>query len=132
MIQLVIALGRNVEFVFNCFSQDENIRTYIFQGIADDRKTRTEFSVEVDLTLLHKHGIPLQEVPPLCCRLLASDAEVGLFEPNIHRRRYACSRGAPREGASRGQDETQATGFRRDGRYRVIARFSGVGVRRSK
>jgi hypothetical protein len=64
-----------VEFVLNCFSQDENIRTYIFQGIADDRKTRTEFSVEVDLTLLHKHGIPLQEVPLLCCLLLASDAQ---------------------------------------------------------
>jgi hypothetical protein len=76
MIQPVIALGRrSVEFVLNCFSQDENIRTYIFQGIANDRQTRTEFSVAVDLTLLHKHGIPLQEVPLLCCLLLASDAQ---------------------------------------------------------
>src|ERR1700694_2496502 len=76
MIQLVIELGRrNVEFVLNYFSQDENIRTYIFQRIADDRKTRTEFSVAVDLTLLHKHGIPLQEVPLLCGLLLASDAQ---------------------------------------------------------
>jgi hypothetical protein len=64
-----------VEFVLNRFSQEENIRTYLFQGIADDRKTRTEFSVAVDLTLLHKHGIPLQEVPLLCCILLASDSQ---------------------------------------------------------
>jgi hypothetical protein len=31
--------------------------------------------VAVDLTLLHKHGIPLQEVPLLCCRPLDSDAQ---------------------------------------------------------
>jgi hypothetical protein len=29
----------------------------------------------VDLTLLHKHKIPLQEVPLLCCLLLASRIE---------------------------------------------------------
>ena len=68
-----------MEFVLNCFSQDENIRTYIFQGIANDRKTRTEFSVAVDLRLLHKHGIPLQEVPLLCCLLLASGAQDDQF-----------------------------------------------------
>jgi hypothetical protein len=76
MILLVVALRRrNVEFTLNRFSQDENIRTYRFQGIADDRKTRTEFSVAVDLRLLHKHGIPLQEAPLLCSLLLASHAQ---------------------------------------------------------
>ena len=34
-----------------------------------------EFRVCVDLALLHKHKIPLQEVPLLCCLLLASRIE---------------------------------------------------------
>src|SRR5260370_34101958 len=61
-----------MKFVLAGFRQNENIRHYTFQGIGDDRKTRTEFSVGVDLSLLHKHRIPLQEVPLLCCLLLAS------------------------------------------------------------
>jgi len=61
-----------MKFVLAGFRQSENIRHYSFQGIGDDRRTRTEFSVGVDLSLLHKHGIPLQEVPLLCCLLLAS------------------------------------------------------------
>jgi len=61
-----------MKFVLAGFRQNENIRHYSFQGIGDDRRTRTEFSVGVDLTLLHKHGIPLQEAPLLCSRLLTS------------------------------------------------------------
>ncbi len=61
-----------MRFVLAGFRQNENIRHYSFQGIGDDRRTRTEFSVGVDLTLLHKHGIPLQEAPLLCSLLLAS------------------------------------------------------------
>src|ERR1700737_356833 len=61
-----------MKFVLAGFSQKDNIRHYSFQGIGDDRRTRTEFSVGVDLNLLHKHGIPLQEAPLLCCFLLGS------------------------------------------------------------
>ena len=61
-----------MKFVLAGFRQNENIRHYSFQGIGDDRRTRTEFSVGVDLTLLHKHGIPLQEAPLLCSHLLTS------------------------------------------------------------
>jgi hypothetical protein len=61
-----------MKFVLAGFRQNESIRYYSFQGIGDDRRTRTEFSVGVDLTLLHKHGIPLQEVPLMCSFLLAS------------------------------------------------------------
>lgn len=61
-----------MEFLLVGFCQKENIRHYSFQGIGDDRSGRMEFSVGVDLTLLHKHGIPLQEVPLLCRFLLAS------------------------------------------------------------
>ncbi|HWY46469.1 MAG TPA: hypothetical protein VNX70_03740 [Bryobacteraceae bacterium] len=61
-----------MKFVLAGFRQNENIRYYSFQGIGDDRRTRTEFSVGVDLTLLHKHRIPLQEAPLMCSFLLAS------------------------------------------------------------
>ena len=61
-----------MKFVLAGFRQNENIRYYSFQGIGADRRTRTEFSVGVDLTLLHKYGIPLQEVPLMCCVLLSS------------------------------------------------------------
>ena len=61
-----------MRYVLAGFRQSETIRHYSFQGIGDDRRTRTEFSVGVDLTLLHKHGIPLQEAPLLCSLLLTS------------------------------------------------------------
>jgi hypothetical protein len=61
-----------MKFVLAGFRQTENIRFYSFQGIGEDRRTRTEFRVGIDLTLLHKHGIPLQEAPLLCSLLLAS------------------------------------------------------------
>ena len=61
-----------MKFVLAGFRQNENIRYYSFQGIGEDRRTRTAFSVGIDLTLLHKHGIPLQEAPLMCSFLLAS------------------------------------------------------------
>jgi len=63
-----------MKFVLAGFRQTENVRLYSFQGIGDDRRTRTEFSVGVDLSLLHKHGIPLQEAPLMCSLLLTSRA----------------------------------------------------------
>jgi hypothetical protein len=63
-----------MKFLLAGFRQNENIRYYSFQGIGEDRRTRTEFSVGIDLTLLHKHGIPLQEAPLMCSVLLASKA----------------------------------------------------------
>ena len=64
-----------MKFVLAGFRQDENVRHYSFEGIGDDRRTRTEFSVGVDLSLLHKHGIPLQEAPLMCSLLLTSRAD---------------------------------------------------------
>jgi hypothetical protein len=61
-----------MKFVLGGFRQSENIRYYLFQGIGEDRRTRTDFSVGIDLSLLHKHGIPLQEAPLLCSLLLTS------------------------------------------------------------
>jgi len=62
-----------MEFVLTGFRQDNNIRRYAFQGIAADRK-RTEFTVGVDLSLVRKYQIPLQELPLLCCHFLTGRA----------------------------------------------------------
>ena len=64
-----------MRFVLTGFCQDENIRRYSFQGIGAGRKDRSEFSVGVDVALLQRHGIPLQEAPLLCSTFLASLGE---------------------------------------------------------
>jgi len=63
-----------MKFVLTGFTQNENIRHYSFQRIGGDRKSRTDVTVGVDMTLLLKHRIPLQEAPLLCSLLLASRA----------------------------------------------------------
>jgi hypothetical protein len=60
-----------MKFVLTGFCQNENIRCYSFQRIATGGR-RTEWNVGVDLTLLQRHGIPLQEAPLLCSVLLAA------------------------------------------------------------
>jgi len=65
-----------MEFVLTGFRQDNNIRHYAFERIAADR-TRTGFTVGVDLALVRKYRIPLQELPLLCCQLLKGQAEAG-------------------------------------------------------
>jgi hypothetical protein len=58
-----------MEYVLTGFQQDNNIRRYAFLGIAGDR-TRTEFTVNVDLTLIRRYEISVQELPLLCRHLL--------------------------------------------------------------
>lgn len=58
-----------MEFVLTGYGQDNNIRRYLFEGVAADR-TRKQFAVHADLTLIHKYDIPLQELPLLCRHLL--------------------------------------------------------------
>ena len=61
-------------YVLAGFHQASSIRRYAFQRIAADR-TRTEFTVGVDLDLVRKYQISLQELPLLCRRLLEGHAE---------------------------------------------------------
>jgi hypothetical protein len=66
-----------MEFVLAGFRQDLNIRRFAFEGVTADRKRkRTEFFVGVDLTLIRKYSIPMQELPLLCRHLLADLTEV--------------------------------------------------------
>ncbi len=57
-----------MQFILLGFDQRAKIRRYAFQGIAD--RTRTEFTVGVDLSLLPRYGIHMQELPLLCRELL--------------------------------------------------------------
>jgi hypothetical protein len=58
-----------MEYVLTGFQQDNNIRRYAFQGIAGDR-TRVDFTVNVDLSLIRRYEISVQELPLLCRHLL--------------------------------------------------------------
>ena len=91
-----------MQFLLTGFSHDAGSRVFAFEGIAPDR-TRTTFSVSADLALSRRHGIPMQELPMLCLRLLELH-EAG--EPNHHlafaeedMRRYADNCAAERESA---------------------------------
>lgn len=65
-----------MDFTLTGFLQDREIRHYRFQATGDDR-TRREFTVDADVSLLRKYGIALQEVPLLCRRLLEQHALSG-------------------------------------------------------
>lgn len=52
-------------FTLAGFYQTSNIRHYHFDGVSDDR-SKQQFVVSVDLDLIHKYKIPLQELPLLC------------------------------------------------------------------
>jgi len=54
------------------FSQESNVRFYRFDAAAVSPLTR-QYVVTVDLALLTKHHICVQEAPALCLRKLASD-----------------------------------------------------------
>ena len=67
---------RRMEYVLTGFKQDENIRLFAFDGI-DNVRARTRFTVGVDISLIRKYAISLQELPLLCRHLLEGHAETG-------------------------------------------------------
>ena len=62
-----------MEYVLTGFEQNQNIRLYAFDGI-DGVRTRTRFTVSVDISLIRKYAISLQELPLLCRHLLEGQA----------------------------------------------------------
>ena len=88
-----------MEFVLTGFRQDRSMRHYAFESVSAERK-REACSVCADLSLLHKHKIPLQEVPLLCRRLLEG-AEPGARQKLVFSEaemlRYTISRAAKLE-----------------------------------
>ncbi len=57
-----------MQFIMMGFDQDAGVRLYAFRGIADG--TRTNFTVGVELALIPRYGIHIQELPLLCRELL--------------------------------------------------------------
>jgi hypothetical protein len=65
-----------VNYILTGFRQDNNLRHFVFEGIAGDR-TRLRFTVDVDLALVRKHQIAVQDLPLLCRRVLEQRPEEG-------------------------------------------------------
>jgi hypothetical protein len=59
----------NIQFVLTGFTQDAGARVFTFEGITAGR-TRLACSVRADLAVARRYGIPMQELPLLCRRLL--------------------------------------------------------------
>src|SRR6516162_8171425 len=62
-----------MEYVLTSFHHESNIRKFLFDGIDADRR-RTPFTVCVDLGMIRKYEISLQELPLLCRYLLEGQA----------------------------------------------------------
>jgi hypothetical protein len=83
------------------FTQTENVRSYRFDEVGGGRMVQ-RFVVTVDLALMLKHRIGVQEAPVLCMRKLAADLRTS---PDVGRHEladgdlqsYASSRAAAAE-----------------------------------
>lgn len=64
-----------MQFVLLGFGQRAGVRLYAFQSCID--RTRTDFSVAVDLALTQRYGIRIQELPLLCRELLERQVREG-------------------------------------------------------
>jgi hypothetical protein len=62
-----------MEYVLTSFHHESNVRKFLFDGIDADRR-RTPFTVCVDLGMIRKYEISLQELPLLCRYLLEGQA----------------------------------------------------------
>lgn len=63
-----------MQFILTGFTPDSGFRVFAFEGVDADR-TRTEFTVRIDLALILRYGIRLQELPVLCRELLEQRGE---------------------------------------------------------
>jgi len=64
-----------MEFVLVGFKQLDAIRQFSFDVVGQDG-TRQQVTVGADLGLIRRYGIPLQELPLLCRRLLENRAKI--------------------------------------------------------
>lgn len=88
-----------MRFALTGFYQNYNIRRYLFQGIGEGGR-RTDWNVDVDLTMLQRYGIPIQEAPLLCSVALAAqaihDKSQTFMIPESHLRARAAERASER------------------------------------
>lgn len=60
--------GARCQFLLTGFTQAAGIRIYAFEGRVEAR--RIDYTVEVDLALIPRYGIRIQDLPLLCRELL--------------------------------------------------------------
>ena len=91
-------LDTALDLRFSGFTQAENVRSYRFDSVARGRPVQ-QYVVTVDLGLMLKYHIGVQEAPALCLRKLAADLKIipdagqhELGEDDL--RAYASSRAA--------------------------------------
>jgi hypothetical protein len=93
-----------MQFVLKGFTPETGFRVFAFDGIADDR-TRTEFRVRTDLSLIRTYGIRVQELPLLCRGLLERRDEAELTHTltfsEDEMRLYSNSRAAEKDAADK-------------------------------
>jgi hypothetical protein len=65
-----------MQFFLTGFTPGTDFRDLTFEGVGTD-KTRTEFTVRTDLSLIRRYGIRVQELPLLCRALLERRDEQG-------------------------------------------------------
>jgi hypothetical protein len=89
-----------------------HLRIVAVEGV-DPKRTRTEYRVQADLSLIRRYGIPIQELPLLCRGVLDQRAESvngrTLTFTEADMRLYAAARSAtPRSGRSAGTSTNRA------------------------
>lgn len=93
-----------MQFILTGFIPDTGFRVFSFQGIGADR-TRTDFTVRTDLSLIRKYGIRVQELPLLCRGLLErrdeAEQERILTFTEDEMRMHATSRAADQDAAQK-------------------------------
>ena len=98
-----------MQFILKGFTPELGFRVFAFERIGDDR-TRTEFKVRTDLSLIRTYGIRLQELPLLCRGLLERRDEGEqtrtLTFTQEDMRSHANSRAADRDAAKRKSKRT--------------------------
>ena len=94
-----------MRFTLLGFDQDAGVRIYAYQGIMEG--VRTTFTVGVDLSLMQRFGIQIQELPLLCRGLLERQLETegphALTLTGTEMRVYAENCAIARESAARGR-----------------------------
>lgn len=91
-------------FVLKGFTPETKFRIFAFDGVADDR-SRTEYTVKTDLSLIRTYGIRVQELPLLCRGLLErrdqSESTHTFTFSEEEMRNYATSRAADKDAADK-------------------------------
>jgi len=65
-----------MHFVYEGFTHKGDIRSFAFNGI-EESKVSTPFSIEIDLILLARYRVAMQDGPSFCLQMLTSASAAG-------------------------------------------------------